>query len=200
MPTVDYLPVAAASGANVDSQGTFAGSGYQVNGMTTGQARSAAANKVWRQASMIGAAVANFIANQLGINVLDDGNLANLITNFTNAVATLAGSGSAPRVKTIAFSATPVFDCSSGVNPLEPKLEITLTGNVTSSTLTGISAGMTITVHIVEDGSGGHTFVPPANLPLAPIDTTANQVNTQTFHVLADGTTVVPATPMMLKN
>jgi hypothetical protein len=35
---------------------------------------------------MIGAAVANFIANTLGINVLDDGNIANLITELTNAI------------------------------------------------------------------------------------------------------------------
>jgi hypothetical protein len=86
MPTVDYLPIATGAGANVDTQGNFAGGGYQTVGFQSGIAQSAQLNKCWRQSSMIAAAIANFISTQLSISVLDDGNLANLITNFTNAL------------------------------------------------------------------------------------------------------------------
>lgn len=83
---VDYLPVATAGGANVDSQANFVGSGYQTEGFQAGLAQSKQLNKVWRQSSMMAAALANFIANTLGINVLDDGNISALITNLTNAI------------------------------------------------------------------------------------------------------------------
>jgi hypothetical protein len=197
MPTVDYLPVATDAGANVDSQAAFAGSGYQTLGFTSGVALSRQINKCLRQSSMVGAAVANFIANELGINVLDDGNIANLITNLTNAIASLAASGSAPKMVVVPFSATPVFACASA-NPVVVNFEITLTGNVTSSTITGLTAGQRVTFHVLQDGAGGHTFVPPVNVPMDAIDTTANQVNTQMFSVLAGGS-LVAITPMTVK-
>lgn len=86
-PTVDYLPFATGVAANVDTQGNYAGSGYQVDGFAAGLAQSKQLNKVWRQSSMMSAALANFISNILGISVLDDGNLAALIANLTSAIA-----------------------------------------------------------------------------------------------------------------
>lgn len=86
MATTEYLPVAAASGANVDSQGAFAGATYQLIGFTTGTARATQANKVWRQSSMMSAAWANVVVNIMGQNVLDDGNLPNLISQLTATV------------------------------------------------------------------------------------------------------------------
>jgi hypothetical protein len=81
-----YLPIAAASGANVDTQADFAGSGYQTLGFTSGIVRSAEVNKCLRQSSMMSAALAQFVCNQLGVNLNDDGNLENLIENVTAAV------------------------------------------------------------------------------------------------------------------
>lgn len=83
---VDYLPIATAGGANVDSQADFVGSGYQTVGFQAGLAQSKQLNKAWRQSSMMAAALANFIANTLGINVLDDGNISALVTNLTEAI------------------------------------------------------------------------------------------------------------------
>lgn len=79
---VDYLPFAASGIANVDTQADYAGSGYQENGFTAGStpAQSKQLNKVWRQASMIAAALANIISAKNNTNLLDDGNLDNLIT------------------------------------------------------------------------------------------------------------------------
>jgi hypothetical protein len=94
----EYLPVAAASTANVDSQSNFAGSAYQQNGFMTGTAKSFQANKVWRQATMCSATWAALIVQVLGQNVPDDGNLTNLqiqyqtlITNLANAAITASG-------------------------------------------------------------------------------------------------------------
>jgi len=95
---VDYLPIATAGGANVDSQADFVGSGYQTLGFQAGLAQSKQLNKAWRQSSMMAAALANFISEVLGINVLDDGNISALITNLTNAIlaAGLIGVNSTP--------------------------------------------------------------------------------------------------------
>jgi hypothetical protein len=75
------------------------------------------------------------------------------------------------------FSATPVFDASAGTS-----FTITLTGNVTSSSVTNPTAGETITFIITQDGTGGRTFVWPANFHGASnIGTDANNVSVQSF-------------------
>ena len=79
MPTVDYLPFATSGGANVESQGSYAGSSHQLNGFLTGVALSAQLNKCWRQSSVMAAAIANLIADITGQNVLDDGNVTALL-------------------------------------------------------------------------------------------------------------------------
>lgn len=173
---VDYLPVATSGTANVDTQANFLNSGYQQDGFTAGQAQSAQANKLWRQSSMVAACVANFIANLLNINVLDDGDLTSLITNFTNAVKAAANSARTG-VVSVAYSATPQFDASLG-----DAFEIILTGNVTSSTLVNVTPGQSLKFIIKQDATGGRTFVGPvASFP--NIDTTASKVNIQNLCV-----------------
>jgi hypothetical protein len=109
---VDYLPVATATGANVDPQANFDGSSYQENGFTQGIATSAQANKILRQTSMFSAALANVISNILQIAVLDDGDLATLITHLTNMIPAAASAGSltqntaAPGTSTTAVATT----------------------------------------------------------------------------------------------
>lgn len=94
--TVDYKPIANGGSANVESQAQYlidlAGGGTLVNGYQTGLAKSVQFNKTFRQASMIAAAVATFIANELSVDVLDDGDLAALVTKLTSAIAA-GGSG-----------------------------------------------------------------------------------------------------------
>jgi hypothetical protein len=64
---------------------------------------------------------------------------------------------------TVAFSATPVFDAS-----LTNSFKITLTGNVTSSTLVGAEPGLWIYFEICQDATGGRTFVWPTQMVNAP--------------------------------
>jgi hypothetical protein len=194
MPTVDFLPIATGTGANVDSQANFVGSGYQVTGFTSGLSKSFQFNKAWRQASMMAAALANFISNQLGINVLDDGNLPELITNLTNALEGAATGvvNTANGLVVVPFSATPVFNAAQGST-----FEITLTGNVTSSTITGFSPGQKLTLIVKEDSIGGHTFAAPTT-SMSPISTAANVTNIQTF-IVDSGSNVYQVTPLVVQ-
>lgn len=181
--TTEYLPVATGGGALVDSQAAFAGSGYQVNGEQVGIAQPAHANKMWRQSSMVAAALTQAVADITTTNIADDGVLATLVALIKKAIR----NGSGVPVPVV-FSATPVFDASLG-----NVFEITLTGNVTSSTLINTSPGQSLTFIWNQDGTGGRTVVPPANLPMDPIDiTTASSTAVQTFvvgaaRILRDG-------------
>jgi hypothetical protein len=86
----------------------------------------------------------------------------------------------------VAYSATPVFDASLGNTQ-----EITLTGNVTSSTLgTAPAVGEVIQLNFIicQDGAGSHTFVWPTQIHGAvSIGGTASKCSEQSF--IFDGTT-----------
>lgn len=56
-------------------------------------------------------------------------------------------------VETVAFSATPNFNVSAG-----DLQTITLTGNVTGATFSGLSAGISIKLQVCQDATGSRTF------------------------------------------
>lgn len=91
---------------------------------------------------------------------------------------------------TVAFSATPIFDASTAST-----FKLTLTGNVTSSTLTNGVAGEPLAFEICQDATGGRTFVPPANVQgWVTIPIGANACVLETFiydgaSAMADGDT-----------
>lgn len=89
----DFLPFAAASGANVLDQPTYAGLGARSTGMTAGVAPSAVFNKVMRQMSIMAAVMAQLIVDQTGQPAVDDGTIATLEANFIQAIKIL---GNAP--------------------------------------------------------------------------------------------------------
>lgn len=59
---------------------------------------------------------------------------------------------------TVTFSATPAFNAGQ-----DEVFEMTLTGNVTSSTITNLGAGEFVTFSICQDATGGHTFAFPTS-------------------------------------
>ena len=96
---------------------------------------------------------------------------------------------------TVTFSSTPTFDASLGNS-----FKLTLTGNVTSSTLSNAIAGQLLTFVIIQDSSGNHSFVWPTNV-LGGVDITnlvslPNQYVVQQFHY--DGTNAQAITPGMI--
>ena len=74
------------------------------------------------------------------------------------------GVGAAPNV--VSYSATPTFDLS-----LSRSQQITLSGNVTSSSFTNITPGQRVTFLIIQDSTGGRTFTWPAGIHGAPVIT-----------------------------
>lgn len=90
--TIDYQPLANNPGANVESQAQYLldlqPGGVLQNGFLAGTAPSRKVNKVLRQASVMTAALANFISERLlGIDVLDDGDVNALKLLIEQAVA-----------------------------------------------------------------------------------------------------------------
>lgn len=62
-------------------------------------------------------------------------------------------------IYTVAFSTTPVFDGDLGSS-----FKITLTGNVTSSTIVNMGGKITVPFRIIQDATGGRAWVWPANV------------------------------------
>lgn len=98
---------------------------------------------------------------------------------------TATAAGIAPfTFSAVTFSATPLFTFGSGATTFK----ITLTGNVTSSTVAGAAAGQNSTFIICQDATGARTFTWPAAFKgTMTIGTTASKCNVQTFAY--DGTT-----------
>lgn len=88
MATNDFLPFAGGAGANVLTQAAYvAQAALRSNGFSAGTAQSAQLNKVWRQSSIMAAALAQMISDNTGADVLDDGTTATILANLKNAVA-----------------------------------------------------------------------------------------------------------------
>ena len=85
-------------------------------------------------------------------------------------------------MNTVSFSSTPTFDAKLGNTQ-----KITLTGNVSSSTLSNATAGEQINFLICQDATGNRTFTWPSNLKGGmTIGATASKCSAQTF--IFDGT------------
>lgn len=101
-----------------------------------------------------------------------------------------------PTYQSVSFSATPTFDASPG-----PQIfTMTLTGNVTSSTLSGGVAGQFGEFTICQDATGNRTFAwptnviaPPAINPAPGVCTSASVTfNGTNWYVLGQGPLYVP--------
>lgn len=98
------------------------------------------------------------------------------------------GTGSAAGYTSVTFSATPLFTALS--NTVDA-WTITLTGNVTSSTLASATAGQRLGFKICQDGTGSRTFAWPTGFAnAADISPTALACTKQEF--FWDGTNAIP--------
>jgi hypothetical protein len=140
---------------------------------------SATANKLFYQLSTAIAALNQALSTK-GY-VCSDANLNQLATIYGNL---LTQADMVAGLATVAYSAAPTFNAAAATG-----FDLTLTGNVTSSTLTNIIPGKVITFVIVQDATGGRTFAWPTNVIGAGTpDTTAGAVSVQSFFVRADST------------
>jgi hypothetical protein len=85
-------------------------------------------------------------------------------------------------LKSVTFSATPTFDIATGTTQ-----KITLTANVTSSTLSNALSGQQLNFIVCQDSTGSRTFVWPTNVKGAmTIGSTLSTCSAQSF--IFDGT------------
>jgi hypothetical protein len=88
-------------------------------------------------------------------------------------------------VNTVTFSATPTFNLALGSFQ-----KITLTGNVTSSTLSNLAVGQSIAFLICQDATGSRTFVWPTPVKGGiTVGSTISTCSAQSF-MTADGVTL----------
>lgn len=86
MATNDFLPFAAAGGANVLAQPDWLALAARLSGYTAGVASSQQINKGLRQSAAIAAMVGQFINDYGGLDALDDGNITNLVRDFARSL------------------------------------------------------------------------------------------------------------------
>lgn len=88
MPINDFKPFATAAGANVLSQDSYNVLAAVSTGWQGGVAKSTEVNKAMRQATFIAAAVAQYVADLSGQDVLDDGSITNFVAKLRAANGT----------------------------------------------------------------------------------------------------------------
>lgn len=82
----DFLAFATAGGANVVTQAAYAAAGYVSTGRTAGILPSNVYNKIARQSSIAAYLIGQLISDQTGLDALDNGDLAVLLTRFKLAI------------------------------------------------------------------------------------------------------------------
>ncbi len=86
MPTNQIKPFATGSGANVLTPDIYDVLAARLTGFVAGVAQSQQLNTVWRQSSFVSAMVAQFIADNANVDVLDDGDIAGLEAKLVTAL------------------------------------------------------------------------------------------------------------------
>ena len=89
-------PYAVDDGANVLPNANYQAASARLAGVVAGTASSALANTAWRQSSVIAAALAQFVVDNTGLSVLDDGDVTGFETKFRSALASLLVTSNPP--------------------------------------------------------------------------------------------------------
>nr|BBI96757.1 hypothetical protein MRY18106EAS_32890 [Enterobacter asburiae] len=85
MATNNFKPFATAANANVTTQSDWEALPALLTGFSSGKAASAQVNKAIRQATFIASAVAQYVAELSGNDVLDDGDIAGFVIKLKQA-------------------------------------------------------------------------------------------------------------------
>lgn len=178
----------------VNTAGIATGGGFTTSGTITVAGSGNTTTAATANANLAGAGSGLVATTDGSGNVQSSGtalsSLAPLASPTFTGTVTTGKSLSTPT--TVTFSATPTFDASTSNN-----FKITLTGNVTSSTLSNATAGQILVFEIIQDGVGSRTFVWPSNVKNGMSITgqagAANEVSVQIFYY--DGTNAYALSP-----
>jgi len=89
MTTNNFKAFGIGAGANVTGQTDYEALTALLTGFQSGKASSAQINKALRQGTVMASVLAQFIADSANVDVLDDGNLANILANMKLGMKTL---------------------------------------------------------------------------------------------------------------
>ena len=158
---------------NQETDAEYLADAQRIGGVTTGSiAPSATMNKFYYQTSTFVAAFGQMLATKGYSN--SDASLPTLASILAN-VLTEADMGA--QIISVSYSPTPLFNAASNNG-----FQMTLTGNITASTISGASPGKLLAFYFVQDSIGGRTVSWPSSFvgALQP-DSTANSVSVQLF-------------------
>lgn len=136
MATNEILPFAQGSGANVQSQAAYTAEPLRSSGNVAGIARSAVNNKALRQASVIAAGIAQFMADRQANNITDSATPANISAWMELAVQSLSSTDFLNTVRIDVASASTINLTASAPNTRH----INITGTTTINRFT-VDAG-----------------------------------------------------------
>ena len=82
----EFLPLATGGGSNVITQVQYDALAARLTGFQAGVAKSNEVNKALRQATSMAAMLGQFIGDYGALDAIDDGNVANLVRDFTRSI------------------------------------------------------------------------------------------------------------------
>lgn len=143
-----FLPFATAAGANALTPTNYASlTSLIANGFLSGRAPSVQFNTVLRQSSFVASAIAQAMADQLGIAINDDGIIANFEGQFLNlfqaAPFRVASAGGTADAITASFN-PPITTLTDGMTIYVRAAYANATGAPTFTPNSGIIAAATI--------------------------------------------------------
>ena len=112
-------------------------------------------NKAFYQWSTFCAAFGQMMANKPGAYVLDDSSESALAAVLANI---LTESDTEPNIISVTYSPTPVFNAANSNG-----FQMTLSGNIASSTISGVTAGQLLAFYFAQDSVGGRTVSWPSS-------------------------------------
>lgn len=144
----EFLPFGTAEGANVLSNQEYEALAARHNGFNSGVAKSKELNKVWRQASLITSAVAQFIVDTDQTDLLDDGNVPAIKSRLLSAMkeAFKSEMPAVPKtVQTTGASTSDVMSQKAVTDSLNKKIEKSAVVQTVGSSTTDIMSQNAIT-------------------------------------------------------
>ncbi|WP_440498885.1 glycine-rich domain-containing protein [Serratia sarumanii] len=111
MPKNEFLPFGTAANANVLPNADYQALPARSSGFNSGVAKSEQLNTVWRQASVIASVVAQFIVDNTGKDVLDDGDLSGLQDKLKESLLSFS---TGRLIRTLTFTSNATYTPSSG--------------------------------------------------------------------------------------
>jgi hypothetical protein len=187
MATTNFLPF-NQNLVNAENDAAYAADTLRTGGIPTAAIMpSATANKLFGQESIFVAAFCQMLVTK-GVSTSDT-NFANLVTALS---AVRCSSDFLTAIVTVSYATSITFAAGTSA-----QFDLTLTGNVATSTLTGQSAGQLLGFIISQDGVGGRTLSWPSALTAPGVICSLPNSTSIQYFIVRPGGAIEPIGPMV---